>query len=303
MSYEDSRSRIIEAALEMTQKQASSTHQNRCKIWLRDRYREVIFRHAWDGIRIEKTFSITDGTPKYALPQGFFKIFDILNASNVPLRQVSFADLDAAKGLETVAGNTYDSDPLMYEMTIEPIHTAIPATGTWSVVAGTGDDDVVTVIGLVDGIVTVEAETLVGATPVDLAAGFTKILGFHKNADTANNVLLKRGTTEVARLYPKQSHARCLWVNFFFTPDADATFTAIGAVNAPKFDSDDDILLVQGLGPYLRDVLLIDVYREDGQIDKSMAMEVTAWDAIDKFFTTLNPKATKFTNPRYAKFG
>lgn len=303
MAYANSRSAIIARALEMIQKQGDSTHQDRCKIWIADRARQLYLRHPWDCIRTEQSLTITAATSEYPLSKSMYKVFDILNENNVPLRQSSYADLDQAKGIATSAGNTFDADPLMYELRIKPIHTANPGTGSYTVYGAAGDTAVITVVGLVSGVVTTETATLSGVTPQTLTTAFTSLISVNKNADTTGDVIVKRGATEISRIYLGEAQARYLWVNFFFTPAASNTFTVIGTVNPPPFDDDNEIILIPDVGPYLTKLLLIDVYREDGQVDKSKQMEFEAWNEIDSFFESANPRTTKFEPPKYRKFG
>lgn len=192
--------------------------------WLNDRYKEVRRRlNILDNSRMDYSFSTTQGTEDYVMPDDFGKELSVVDKTNK--KELSrIATQDWINNYHNALDEQGEIDK--YIIFDSPVKVQPSSAGTFTVVSSSASDTTQTLYARfinANGKEDYETLTLNGTTTVTSTKSAVRFIGIAKNGATAGDITIARGSDTVAILGREQFESRYKIMRLIKVPNAVVT--------------------------------------------------------------------------------
>jgi hypothetical protein len=187
--------------------------------YVNKRYFQILRAINWNNINHDYTFTTSDGTQNYVLPDDFGKEISVRDTTNgLELSAYDYQSL-VTDYPDSVSDEGSVARYIVYEDTVQAQPTA---ASTLSIVSSSASDTTQTILirGISSGVETTESVTVTGATPAVSTNSYTRVKGISKSAVTVGKVTVtsNSGAVTICVLAPKVTESRYKLVKLHYVP-------------------------------------------------------------------------------------
>lgn len=252
---------------------STTSMESLIKVYVNNRYFQVLRQINWDAIRDDYTFSTVAGTAKYVLPDDFRKPLSVRDTTNGnELAETSLQKLISDYPSSLTSAGTVER----YCLTIEPVQAQPTSASVLAIVSSSSADSTqtITVRGVSSAVEVYEEVALTGTSPVSTTNSYTRVISIGKSAETSGKITITSNSAAVtvAVISPETLTPRFNLIRLHYVPSTAVTIALPYYIKPLPMNSGYDFPVI-GVGDLLELGGKADALRYKRQFQKASVFE------------------------------